>query len=215
MVMDQAVSAHVERLVEGLAPAADDGAGHLARACLKAWIEAAVGGKGLRIPKTSRRDDVGKPDDGGELADLRRGGKYADHLVPWKGPGVGFPIHGAGFLEDPGFEFLSLGSEAVVLFVLGTEDEADFHGDREGAEVPGAGRLVGYAVLHDGAYPRILHDAPVPPHGQPEAGDDVVDAVPGGSGVMDAAFAFRDEHAECPYILARYVALTPDVDLVV
>ena len=61
----------------------------------------------------------------------------------------------------------------------------------------------------------IPDNAAASSHGKTETCDYVVDAVSGNGSVMDASVALGDHHAKRLDILARDVALAPNVDLVV
>lgn len=71
MVPYQAVSTGGKSFVEFFAAAAFDGAGHMFCADLQTGIETAVGRKSFRIRKPPWSDDMGKPCDNSDFANLR------------------------------------------------------------------------------------------------------------------------------------------------
>lgn len=137
----------------------------------------------------------------------------AEFLVSGKRAGIGFPLHGTGYIEDLSLVFRSLGCKLAEVFVLITKDEADVQGNQDWAQAFHRSRIIRYLVFHDGMYLSIPDNTSVMADDKTKAGNDVVDTFTCGSRFMDTSVTLCEQHAEGGDIFGGDVAFAPDVEL--
>ena len=145
----------------------------------QAGIKAAVGIEGLVIRKTPRRPDEREPCKACNLADAGGGAQDPDRFLPGYRAIPCFPADGIHLLANFREVLGCVADVGIVVFIFLPDDRFDVFGKRFWTDATVGMGMSGNDIFDDGACLFVFRDARAPSYSDPEAYENVVDAVAG------------------------------------